>query len=55
MYYEATTTKGIIIHINAVFTDCIKCLVWPDDCRKLTVLLDLCATAEHTHEVCLLG
>lgn len=36
MYYEATTTKGIVIHINVAFSDCVEYLVWPDVRSKHT-------------------
>lgn len=36
MYYEATRTKGIVIHINVAFSDCVEYLVWPDVRSKHT-------------------
>lgn len=36
MYYEAATTKGIIIHTHAAVADWIQYLAWNDDCRKQT-------------------
>lgn len=39
MYYEAATTKGIIIHTNAAAAAAagwIQYLAWNDDCRKQT-------------------
>lgn len=37
MYYEAAQTKGIIIHINAVFADCSGCRQ-RDRRERLTVM-----------------
>lgn len=44
MYYEATKTKVIIIHINAVFADCIGC-------RRQTLLSRL-TVIPHLNFVC---